>query len=99
MKVLYWQESKDQFVAVVQPPERFLAGSFFESDRYEYESIISGRLKVTGEEDIFAHAFDKRWCSLEEAQRLMEQMRDYLTEIQAREMVEQAEEPELALAS
>jgi len=68
---LEWLETDDQYWAVVQPRELFYQNTFFESDRYEYEAFISGILKEESEEDIFAHAFDKRWVSFEEAQRWM----------------------------
>ncbi|MBC8230429.1 hypothetical protein H8E77_12855 [bacterium] len=71
MKVIEWLETDDQYWAVVQPSEIFYPNTFFESDRYEYEAFISGILKEEDEEDIFAHAFDKRWVSFEEAQRWM----------------------------
>ena len=80
MKVIEWLETDDQYWAVVQPRELFYPNTFFESDRYEYEAFISGILKKEGEEDIFAHAFDKRWVSFEEAQRWMAVRPDPYTE-------------------
>lgn len=71
MQVIEWLETDDQYWAVVQPRELFYPNTFFESDRYEYEAFISGILKEEGEEDIFAHAFDKCWVGFEEAQRWM----------------------------
>jgi hypothetical protein len=91
MKVLEWLETEDKFLAVVQPRELFIEGFFFESNRYEYEAIISGILRKEKVRDIYAHAFDKRWCSLAEAQRIMERMRDYIAENEAREAVESVE--------
>ena len=92
MKVLRWIETDDRFLAVVQPRELFIEGSFFESDRYEYEAVISGILRKEKVRDLYAHAFEKRWCSLSEAQRIMERMRDYIAENEAHEAVEAAEE-------
>ena len=47
----------------------------------------SGILKEEGEEDIFAHAFDKRWVSFEEAQRWMSVRPDLYTEEETALMV------------
>ena len=69
-RVLQWVETDSQYIAVLQPRETFDEDSFFE-DRHKYEAIILGRRKDTGETDWYAHAYDKEWVSLAQAQAWM----------------------------
>jgi len=69
-EVLQWVETDRQYIAVLQPRELFNEDSFLE-DRHKYEAIIVGQRKDTGEMDWYAHAYDKEWVSLAQAQAWM----------------------------
>jgi len=47
MKVLKYLTTKKQIIAVVRNECLFEQDSFFVSDRHDYETVISGRLKQT----------------------------------------------------
>lgn len=68
-----WEETEDQYLALLQPRENFVEGSIYEDEEYRhgYETEWMGVSKESGEEDVFAFGFLKKWCTREQAEKVV----------------------------
>jgi len=81
LKVLKYITTKTQIIAVVRKECLFEQDSFFVSDRHDYETVISGQLKGSGEEAIYAFGYDRRYCTREYIQRWLQLEPDWFDDI------------------
>ncbi len=81
MKVLKYLTTEKQIIAVVRNECLFEQDSFFVSDQHDYETVISGRLKGSGEEAIYAFGYDRRYCTREYIQRWLQIESDWFDDI------------------
>lgn len=79
MKPYKWEETEEQYIAVVQPEKLFIEGSIFEKGRHKYRTYWFGMLKESNEEDIYAFGFQKKWISREWVEREVLKINDALT--------------------
>ncbi|MCD4784613.1 MAG: hypothetical protein K8T10_12400 [Candidatus Eremiobacteraeota bacterium] len=79
MKPYKWEETEEQYIAVRKPKELFVEGSICEASRYQYETDWHGILKKSGEEDVYAFGFLKKWCSKKQAKKIVSWINDALT--------------------
>lgn len=55
-----WEETDEQYLAIVKPRELFVEGSIFEKGRHKYETEWSYILKEHLEQDVYAFGFLKK---------------------------------------
>ena len=99
MKVLKYLTTKKQIIAVVRNERLFEQDSFFVSDRHDYETVISGRLKGSGEEAIYAFGYDRRYCTREYIQRWLQIEPDWFDDIKTDDVRSVAQKSEQQLIS
>jgi len=94
MTVLKYLTTENQIIAVVRDECLFERDSFFVSDRHDYEEVISGRLKGSEEEAIYAFGYDRRYCTREYIQRWLQIEPDWFDDIKTDNVVSILEKSE-----
>jgi len=74
-----WKETDEQFLAVIKPEKLFVEGSIYEYSRRKYETQWNGIIKQSGEEETYAFGYIKKWCSKEQAEKMVSWINDGFT--------------------